>query len=197
MTPLALLEHPRVFGLTQKLNPMTVRLYLRLVRDHVCVADGGSVLDVGCGVGVHRPLFSTVRYLGIDVNPAYIRAAKVAYGEDLFRVMDAGALQLADATFDAVFTVATCHHLDDCRVKSMVGHALRVLKPGGALHVIDPVLPVSTRAVVKRLIFRHDRGRFQRTVAQLTTLLSAQARVSCVDVRSGVLHDVFYARLTA
>ena len=196
MTPLALLEHPRVFGFTQTLNPMTVRLYRRMVRDHVLVPPRGSVLDVGCGVGVHRRLFSSARYLGIDVNPAYIDAAKAAYGDDLFQVMDAGALQFAEATFDAVFTVATCHHLDDPRVESLVGHTLRVLKPGGALHVIDPVWPVSSRAAVKRLIFRHDRGRFQRTVAQLTTLLAAHARIACVDVRSGVLHDVYYARLT-
>jgi hypothetical protein len=79
----------------------------------------------------------------------------------------------------------------------MVRDALRVLKPGGALHVIDPIWPVSSRAVVKRVLFSQDRGRFQRTVAQLTSLLARQARVSRVDVRSGVLHDVYYARLTS
>ena len=194
MTPFALLEHPRVFGYTQMLNPMTVGLYRRLVREHVRLEPGGSVLDVGCGIGVYRPLFTNARYVGIDINSAYVEAARTTFG-DMFHVMDAGALEFAESTFDAVFTVATCHHLDDGRVVSMVRAALRVLKPGGALHVIDPVWPVSRRAVIKRLLFHHDRGRFQRTVAQLTTLLSGQARVSRVDVQSGVLHDVYYARL--
>ena len=196
MTPFALLEHPRVFGYTQMLNPMTVGLSTRLVREHVQIERGGAVLDVGCGVGVYCSMFTAVRYLGIDINPAYIHAARVTHG-DMFRVMDAGALEFPEATFDAVFTVATCHHLDEGRVSSMVKDALRVLKPGGALHVIDPVWPVSRRAVVKRLLFSQDRGRFQRTVAQLTTLLARQARVSRVDVRSGVLHDVYYACLTS
>jgi SAM-dependent methyltransferase len=195
MIPLALLEHPSVFGFTQTLNPMTVGLYRRLVRAHVRVEPGAAILDVGCGVGAHRPLFTSARYIGIDINPAYVEAARAAHG-DMFRVMDAGALEFANATFDAVFTVATCHHLDDTSVLSMVSDALRVLKPGGALHVIDPVWPVSSRSVFKRVIFGHDRGRHQRTVAQLTALLARQARVSYIDLQSGVLHDVYYGRLT-
>ena len=197
MTRLALLEHPRVFGFTQTLNPMTVRLYRRLVREHVRVDRGGSVLDIGCGVGAHRPLFpAAARYVGIDINPAYVEAARAAHG-DMFRVMDAGALEFADATFDAVFTVATCHHLEDERVVAMVGDALRVLKPGGALHVIDPVWPVSSRAMIKRALFSLDRGRFQRTVGQLTTLLAKQGGCRSSTCDLGFSTTWYYARLRA
>ena len=79
----------------------------------------------------------------------------------------------------------------------MVREGLRILRRGGRMHIVDPVLPVSPRAALKRLLFVHDRGRFQRTVPELTTLLAREARVTCVDVRSGVLHDVCYVRLTA
>jgi SAM-dependent methyltransferase len=139
-------------------------------------------------------LFPDARYVGVDVNPLYVDAARKAHG-DTFRVMDAGALDFDAASFDAVFTVATCHHLDDERILGMVSSALRVLRPGGSMHVVDPVWPVSSRAPIKRAIFGHDRGRFQRTVAQLTGLLARRGDVFCVDVRGGALHDVCYVGL--
>jgi SAM-dependent methyltransferase len=192
---LELLEHPRIYGFTQKLNPMTVSLYRALVAEHVARGPAGAVLDIGCGVGAHRPLFPGWEYAGIDLNPRYVEMAVRAYGGG-FRVMDAGAIDFPDHSFDAAFSVATCHHLDDARVLAMVTEALRVVRPEGALHIVDPVLPVSPRAVVKRSLFLHDRGRHQRTTAELTRLLSERGRVTCTDVRSGVLHDVCYVRLS-
>jgi SAM-dependent methyltransferase len=191
-----LLEHPRVYGFTQKLNPMTVSLYRRLLVQHAAAGPKGAVLDIGCGVGAHRPLFPGWTYVGVDVNPAYVAAANRAYGAG-FRVMDAGAMDFPEQSFDAVFSVATCHHLDDERILSMVREGLRVLRSGGAMHVIDPVLPVSPRAALKRGLFMHDRGQYQRTVRALTALLARRARVTCVDVRSGLLHDVCYVRLSS
>ena len=191
----SLLENPRVFDFSQKLNPMTVSLYRKVVSEHVRLPIAGSVLDIGCGVGAHRPLFDAVRYTGVDINPAYIAEACRRFGA-LFHVMDAGALDFPDGSFDAVFTVATCHHIDDATVRSMMTEAMRVLRRGGALHIIEPVLPVSTRAVIKRAIFRADRGRHQRTLTQLTSLLAGLGgRTTCVDLRAGMLHDVSYVRV--
>lgn len=195
MSLYTLLEDPRVFGLTQKLNPMTVRVYRRLLHAHVVESRARSVLDIGCGIGAHRPFFPTQRYTGIDINPAYVSMAVNAYDEG-FHVMDARRLQFADATFDTAFTIATCHHLDDTTVVSMVREALRVVAPGGAFHIIEPVIPVSPRAVVKRMLFASDRGRHQRTIQQLIDLVTRVGRIRSFDLHAGVLHDVCYIRLT-
>jgi SAM-dependent methyltransferase len=190
-----ILERPEVFDFSQKLNPMTVSLYRELVTEYVRVPQGGRVLDIGCGVGAHRPLFSGVDYLGVDINPAYITEATRRFGTG-FRVMDAGALDCPDDSYDAVFTVATCHHIDDATARSMMREALRVLRPGRAMHVVEPVLPVSSRAVIKRAIFRADRGQYQRTLTELTSLLGGlNGRVTRVDLRAGMLHDVSYVRV--
>ena len=192
----ALLEDPRLFRFSQKLNPMTVGLYRQLLERHVASQPIASVLDIGCGVGAHRPLFPGKRYAGVDVNPAYIAMATRTYG-DGFRVMDAGALDFPTGTFDAAFTTATCHHIDDDTVESMVREALRVVSPGGAFHIVEPVVPVSPRAAVKRFLFANDRGRHQRTLEALTSLLQKRARIETVDMHAGVLHDVCYVRLSA
>jgi SAM-dependent methyltransferase len=195
MNPLGLLEHPLVYGFSQKLNPMTVGLYRRLLSDHVAAKTRGPVLDIGCGVGAHRQLFPTCEYVGIDVNPEYIAAATRAYGSGFF-AMDAGAMTFPAASFEAAFSVATCHHLDDERIRLMTSEVMRILRPNGAFHIIDPVLPTSSRAALKRLLFQNDRGRHQRTVSSLTGLLARFARIQGLDLRSGVLHDVCYIRLT-
>jgi SAM-dependent methyltransferase len=193
---LTLLERPLIYRFSQKLNPATVGLYRQLLTEHVASSSYGPVLDIGCGVGVHCPLFPRHTYTGIDRNPEYVEAAIRRYGNH-FRVMDAGAMEFPEGSFTAVFSAATCHHLDDARIVSMVREGLRILAADGAMHIIDPVIPVSPRSGLKRAIFRHDRGRFQRTIRELTSLLATEARVTCVDVRSGMLHDVCYLRLVA
>jgi SAM-dependent methyltransferase len=196
MTLAELLANPRFFHFTQNLNPMTVGLYRDLVSRYVVPAARTSVLDIGCGVGAHHALFSGRRYVGIDINPDYIARATKVHGRH-FQVMDAGRLEFPDDDFDAAFTVATCHHLDDDTVRAMMRSALRVVGKTGAVHVIDAVLPTSSRATLKKVLFETDRGRYQRTVRALTELLARVGRIHCVDVRSGILHDVCYVRVTS
>ena len=73
------------------------------------------ILDIGCGLGVHRKLFTKCRYMGIDTNPEYVSFARRMFGEAFF-VMDAGRLQFGDASFTQAISIATCHHLDDATI---------------------------------------------------------------------------------
>lgn len=189
-----LFENPRVYGYTQKLNPFTVSLYAALATDHVMLQPGQTILDIGSGLGVHRTLFPGAEYTGIDINPDYVAHARRTYG-DGFGVMDAGRLEFPDASFDHAISIAVCHHLDDATLTEMVSEALRIVKPNGALHIVDPVLPVSSFAPVKRLIFENDRGRHQRTLETMARTLARVARIESLDLRRGLLHDVCYFRL--
>ena len=83
--------------------------------------------------------FTTLDYTGIDINLGYVARATRMYGRR-FHVMDASRLGFRDAAFDGAICIATLHHLPDDLVRSMIREALRVVKPAGALHIIDPVL---------------------------------------------------------
>ena len=190
------LDNPRIFEFTQRLNPWTVRLYRQMLETHVVRQHPASVLDIGCGVGAHRPLFQSIRYTGIDINERFVTLANQRYGGG-FRVMDAANLDFQTGAFEAVFTAATCHHLDDESLERLVTGAMRVVTPGGALHIIDPVLPVSSNAIVKQLVFSQDAGRHQRTLSQLTKLVARHSCIEYVDLRRGLLHDVCYIRLSS
>jgi ubiquinone/menaquinone biosynthesis C-methylase UbiE len=191
-----LLEHPIVFSLNQKLNPWTVGTYENYVRTRVKLTPAMRVLDIGCGLGAHKPMLTPGKYTGIDINAEYVAHASRRYGNG-FLVMDANSIAFPDRSFEAAVSVATCHHLSDDVIKSMISEVLRILTPEGILHIIDPVLPINPLAKFKTRIFLSDRGQFQRTLPDMRALLSSCANIVDEDLDQGRLHDVCYFALTA
>jgi SAM-dependent methyltransferase len=187
-------DNPWLFELSQRAIPFTVWVYEDLARRHAQFGATDRLLDIGCGVGWHRRLFRLQHYTGIDINPSYVTRATSIYGR-LFHVMDASRLGFRDEVFDGAICIATLHHIADDLVRAMIGEALRVINRRGALHIIEPVLPLDPGARLKRFVFENDRGRFQRTLQQLTALVSGAGAIAGHDVQRGVLHDVAYFRV--
>ncbi|MEN9878229.1 MAG: hypothetical protein RLZZ158_1268 [Cyanobacteriota bacterium] len=102
---------------------------------------GSRLLDVGCGIGGSSRLLAQ-RYgfelLGVSISPGQISRAQALTdpkGPCRFAVMDALALDLPDASFDAVWTVECAPHIAD--KQRFANELLRVLKPGGLLVAAD------------------------------------------------------------
>jgi ubiquinone/menaquinone biosynthesis C-methylase UbiE len=192
----AVFERPWVYGFTQKLNSFTTSRIRELAKTNIPNSPRLTLLDIGCGIGSYRNVFDAVDYTGVDINPSYIESARRAHPHGTkFLVMGAGRLEFPDGTFDAILSTAMTHHLDDESLASMVGEGLRVTREGGALHVIDAILPVSRKALFKRWFFMQDRGRNQRSLEEMTNILEKHARVTKVVVLTGPLHDVAYFRV--
>jgi SAM-dependent methyltransferase len=104
----------------------------------VGLAAGARVVDVACGTGVvGRQAAELVgpagRVVGVDVNPAMVAvAARLAPGVT-WRVGDAGALPLADASVDAWCCQQGLQFVSDRR--AVLAEAGRVLAPGGRLAI--------------------------------------------------------------
>jgi ubiquinone/menaquinone biosynthesis C-methylase UbiE len=105
---------------------------------------GERVLIVGCGTGADLPYFAAgVEVTAVDLTPAMVdrtrtRAAELGREVDA-RVMDAQALAIPDASFDAVVL-----HLILAVVPEPVAairEAARVLRPGGRAVVFDKWVP--------------------------------------------------------
>ncbi|MFC5910017.1 class I SAM-dependent methyltransferase [Streptacidiphilus monticola] len=116
----------------------------RALVEQADLADGQRLLEIGCGTGnlsvrvkQARP---GVEVVGLDPDPlALARAERKARGLDAvsFERGYAQRLPYPDASFDRVLSALMLHHLDRDTKGAAAAEALRVLRPGGSLHVVD------------------------------------------------------------
>lgn len=108
------------------------------------VGEGSRVLDIGCGLGgAARALAELLgcHVTGVDLTPAFCEAAaELSRWTGLaeltsFRVGDATALDLADASFHAAVTIHAAMNIPD--KPAVYREARRVVRPGGAFVVYD------------------------------------------------------------
>lgn len=101
---------------------------------------GADVLDLGCGP---EPSFAGLehlrgRHVGVDANPAALRAAESTVDGAVFVRADARDLPFEQDSFDLALCKALLTALlDDGSCDRALAEAARVLRPGGALLVAD------------------------------------------------------------
>jgi SAM-dependent methyltransferase len=122
------------------------------VIDRASIANGQSVLDVGCGFGgtiarineTHHDMQLT----GVNVDQRQIDICRTIASKNRnvlsWQVGDATQLTFADATFDRVFCVEAMFHFSSRR--RFFAEASRVMKPGAVLAGTDIVISPSARA---------------------------------------------------
>ncbi len=70
-----------------------------------------------------------------------------------------------------------------------------MIRAGGSVHIIEPVILVNPKSRMKRWLFAHDRGRFARSELQMRGLVERVAPIAVSELVVGSLHDVLYLRL--
>ncbi|NJL46111.1 MAG: class I SAM-dependent methyltransferase [Leptolyngbyaceae cyanobacterium SM2_3_12] len=121
---------------------------------HQVLADHGpqpvrDILDIGCSIGIstlslHRYYASTqpqpVRTVGLDLSPYMLAVAKASdtQGEVAQWIHGrAEATGLPDASFDLVSLQFVTHELPRQATQTIFAECLRLLRPGGALALVD------------------------------------------------------------
>jgi SAM-dependent methyltransferase len=99
---------------------------------------GRRVLDIACGEGYGSAALlaaGATSIVGIDISPEAVRHAREKYGIDA-RVGDAMAIDLPDASFDAIVSFETIEHVS--QPGEFVKECQRILKDNGKLVVSTP-----------------------------------------------------------
>ena len=143
-------------------------------RAHVDLSRLRRVLDIGCGPGTNARMFTGCDYVGIDINPEYIRTAASRFpGRWVVGDVTDEAI-FPDERFDCVFANSLMHHLDDQSVRGLLRRMARLTTDQGKVHVLDLVRPAHVSA--GRLLAQLDRGRFARPLVQWRTLFTEHFR---------------------
>jgi SAM-dependent methyltransferase len=123
---------------------------------------GREVVDVGCGNGalVRALAARGASVVGIEVSAEAV--ARADDGEHRFLVGSADALPLDDASVDVCVLMRSLHHVPRDRMGAALAECARVLRPGGAAYVAEPLY----RGEFNALVALVDDEREVRALAQ-------------------------------
>jgi SAM-dependent methyltransferase len=108
-------------------------------------AQGGRVLDYGCGAGVYAGLHAAklgYEVTAIDISPVAIEraraeAAKLGVADRIdFQVMNAESLKFPDGNFDMICGTGVIHHLE---LDASLRECARVVRPDGRVAFVEPL----------------------------------------------------------
>jgi ubiquinone/menaquinone biosynthesis C-methylase UbiE len=121
------------------------RAFKRRLLDQAALAPGLRVLDLGCGTGTlavwAKEREPGLEVVGLDGDPEVLergRRKAAAAGVDVR--LDEGLsfdLPYEDGSFDRVLSSLFFHHLKPDAKRRTAAEVVRVLRPGGELHVAD------------------------------------------------------------
>jgi hypothetical protein len=133
---------------------------------------GREVVDVGCGNGalVRALAARGASVTGIEVSEEAV--ARAADGEHRYLVGSADALPLADASVDVCVLMRSLHHVPRERMAAALEECARVLRPGGAAYVAEPLYRGEFNALVALVDDEREvRALAQAAIAQTTALV--------------------------
>ncbi|MBY6411112.1 class I SAM-dependent methyltransferase [Rhodococcus sp. BP-252] len=129
---------PRVYEAENRAQDIDGRIPAALKR--IAPWEGATVVDVGCGSGFHLPEFAATaaRVVGVEPHAPLVRAARARTASlDNVEIVDGNAesLPLDDASADVVHARTAYFFGAGCGPG--ITEAMRVLRPGGILVVVD------------------------------------------------------------
>ncbi len=181
----AVLSNPRTWHFLRKLPEFDYRRTKARIRSILGATDG-RVLDLGCGTGEYAPLFSADRYVGLDLSPHFVRYASTRLRGFAFLVGDGERLPFPNDRFHRVLVNGVIHHMDDGSADRLLREASRVVRPSGAVLIIEDV-PSSAVNLPGRLMHAIDQGDHIRTAEAYGELIERHFAITRMEAyRSGI-----------
>ncbi len=126
-------SYDRIAAVYEEARTGTVHLEVDLLMQKL--ADGASILDIGCGAGVPiaQTLAQRFHVTGVDISGEQIRRAKLNVPAATFIHGDMMAVDFPPASFDGVVAFYSIFHLPREEHPELLRRIHTWLKPGGYL----------------------------------------------------------------
>jgi ubiquinone/menaquinone biosynthesis C-methylase UbiE len=166
--------HPWIYDQIQTLAGQKQSL-VRISRQTAAIR-AETVVDVGGGTGTLWRLWPAgCRYVCLDIEMPKLQGFRSKVPAGLAVLSDATRMCIATGSADVVICMAVLHHLTDTMIDQLFEEALRVLRVGGQLILLDPV--INRERLVGRILWRLDRGSYPRTAEELRKTLEGKFKV--------------------
>lgn len=134
------------------------------------LSPGITVLDVGGGTGLARPLFpADVHYVCLDSDEVKLAGFRQKYPGGKTILADATKMPIENRSVDLVLCRFVSHHVPDELLRPMFDECARVLRERGWFVFVDAI--EAKRRPIARLLWRYDRGSYPRLEADLVATL--------------------------
>ena len=111
--------------------------------------EGMTVLDVGCGTGIHLERYQKAdcEVFGLDLSPGMLQVARQRLGESAHLYLgDASHIPFSDKKFDLILMMTVLHEMPRNMRSAVIHEMKRVLKENGRILLIDfhpgPIRPL-------------------------------------------------------
>ena len=166
--------HPWVYDQIQVLAGRE-QVLNRILRSTVALR-AETVVDVGGGTGAWRRLWPAgCRYVCLDIEMPKLKGFRSKVPSGFAVLSDATRMSIATESADVVTFIAVAHHLKDAMLDQVFEEALRILRVGGQLILLDPVL--NRELLMGRILWRLDRGSYPRTGEELRKKMERRFKI--------------------
>ena len=147
---------------------------------------GKRVLDFGSGVGTNSGLFYPDDYVGVEVDTTRVSESKYTFPNHRFQEISYissydDRLPFPVKSFDIIFISLCLHHIDSYTCKILFQEFRRVLKGGGMIIGIEPII---TSNILSNIFMNlMDAGDFIISRNDYTKMYSSESfRVDSINV---------------
>jgi len=167
-------------------NKREQRINLRREISRLNIPPGGRVLDFGCGTGLFAPVFieAGLNYYGYDIDEGLIKYAAKIYRNSLFNSSLDNLRQ--SGPFDLVVANCCFHHIDTEKLSIELTRIKQQLTDKGVFLMIDLLLPVNDKNILRRLFRKLEKGAFIRQADDYRKII--QRHFQIVDSRMDRSH---------
>tara|TARA_B110000881_G_C18582017_1_gene522353 strand:- start:224 stop:865 length:642 start_codon:yes stop_codon:yes gene_type:complete len=151
------------------------------------------VMDFGCGIGYFCNIFDKKKYIGLEINPKFIKRAKEINEQYIFKNFKDKKIKKLTKRVNAVLINNVLHHMSDEQVKNAVKFIKQNSKQGKVkLIAIEPVFPkkfFSLQFFLKAL----DIGNYIRTTSEYKKILKRNFKIKkSYTQKVGIANSVIF-----